>query len=154
MSTMTTTKFRWYPCASSVCVQKTQSIYSMNAYKRSDTILYNFMVFISVIRYKIYLDSFKYWLSEKLNYVSEVSSGMLLGFLFTFLFIVNQAISMPIAWAFSKARLKDVLVICVHNCKDQMTIWTFFLFMAKYHCHTNALLYNGCTCWEWDKLKR
>ena len=32
--------------------------------------------------------------------------GMLLGFLFTFLFMVIKSISMPIAWAFSKVCLK------------------------------------------------
>ena len=48
--------------------------------------------------------TFNYWLSEKLNCVSEGSNRLFV----YFLFLVTHAIMMPIVWAFSKARLKIV----------------------------------------------
>ena len=84
-----------------ICIQEVKFIYS-NIGKTSGTIKYAFFAFILTEKSKTDIDAINYWLSEKLNCVSEVSSWMLLGFLFTFLFIVTHAISFPIAWAFSK----------------------------------------------------
>ena len=53
--------------------------------KRSGTFWYDFIAVMIALEFKVDLESLYYWLSEKLDCVSEVSSLMLLDFLFTFL---------------------------------------------------------------------
>ena len=65
-----------------------------------------FYCFNLALKSKNDLDSLNDWLLEKENYDSEVSSWLLLGFSFTFPFLVTQANMVPLTWALSKVRLK------------------------------------------------
>ena len=94
--------------AHGVCVLKAQSIFP-TVRKRSEPIWHAFIAFISALKSKIDLYSFNWWLWEKLDCVSEVSSWILLLFLFTYLFLVTQVIMMPTTcMGFKKSPAKNV----------------------------------------------
>lgn len=63
-----------------------------------------------------------------LSCVLEVSSGMLFVFcLFTFLFTITQAIVMPIALAFNKARLKMIPQVIDQDKNRNDTLYFFYI---------------------------
>ena len=80
-----------HPISTIVYTCPKSSINFLSMRKRSETFWFASIAFISALKSNIDLESLNYWFSEKLNCFSVLSSWMLLGFLFIFLFIVTRA---------------------------------------------------------------